>query len=99
VAGELGVRAEALDRSDLAEQLGRGECSAARKLEEPWCGRLRLGVQLTLERCDRAGEAATARQQLTGDPDLGRLLAAGELAAEPLQPDGSVERAERVELV
>jgi hypothetical protein len=38
---------------------------------------------------------ATARQQLAGDPDLGRLLAAGELAAEPLEPDGPVKGAER----
>ena len=33
--------------------------------------------------------------EVAGDPHLGCLLAAGELAAEPVEPDGPVERAER----
>jgi hypothetical protein len=35
VAGELGVGGEAVDRSDLAEQLGGAQRAAAGKLEQP----------------------------------------------------------------
>jgi len=45
-------------------------------------------------RRSRASRAA-APEQLTGDPHLRRLLAAGQPAAEPLEPDAAVECAQR----
>jgi len=36
VAGELGVRAEAVDRPDLGEQLGGADGAAAGQLQQPW---------------------------------------------------------------
>jgi hypothetical protein len=44
---------------------------------------------------DCVGERASAADELPGDPHLGCLLAAGELACEPVEPDHPVERAER----
>jgi len=51
VAGELGVACEALDRADLAEQLGGAERSAAGQLEQARGERLRARLELALE-CD-----------------------------------------------
>jgi hypothetical protein len=41
VAGELGVASEAVDRADLAEQLGCAQRAAAGELEQPRRERLR----------------------------------------------------------
>jgi hypothetical protein len=95
VAGELGVGAEAVDGADLAEQLGRRERGTTGQLEQPRRERRRLGLELAVELGDRAAEAATPAEQLARDPHLGRLLAPSELTAEPLQPDRSVECAQR----
>ena len=87
VAGEPGVASEALDRADLAEQLGGAERAAARKLEQPRGERLRPRLQL----------AARARRSRAWRRGNGRELrairtwvvcsAAGQPAAEPLEPE------------
>ena len=53
----------------------------------------RSRLQVAVELADRAGQAAAAAEQVAGDPHLGCLLQAGELAADPVEPDGPVERA------
>jgi hypothetical protein len=95
VAGELGVSREAVDRTDLAEQLRSGERGATGELQQLCCDCLRLGLQLAVEVADRAAEAATASEELACDPRLERLRAAGELAAESFEPDRSIESTER----
>ena len=65
------------------------------KPEQLWCDRARPCLQLVVELEDRSGEAAAPAEQFACDPHLGRLLATGERAAEPLQPDCAVERTER----
>jgi hypothetical protein len=95
VAGELRVAVEALDRADLAEQLGGADCATAGQLEQPPSGREHLLLQFAIEREDRAGEAAATAEEFARDPHLDALLAAGEAPCEPVEPDASVERAER----
>jgi len=95
VAGELCVGGEAVDRADLAEQLGGAERAAAGELEQPRRECLRSRVQLSVQLHDRPRQRATAAEQVAGDPYLRGLLAAGELTAEPVQPDRAVECAER----
>jgi len=50
VTGELGIRFEAVDGADLAEELGRSERGTAGELEQPGRERRRLGVELASER-------------------------------------------------
>lgn len=95
VAGELGIRSEASDRSDLAEQFGGRERGTTWEFEQLRSQRRGLHLELPVELADRAGQATAAAEQLAGDPDLRCLLAAAELSAEPLKPDAAVERAER----
>ena len=52
-------------------------------------------VEFAVELADRAGQCCAAAEQVAGDPHLRRLFAAGELAAEPVEPDRTVERAKR----
>jgi hypothetical protein len=75
VAGELRVGAEAIDRPDLAQQLGGAQGSAAGKLQQPRRDRGRTCVERAVKVCDRAAQAAAAAEQLARDPHLGRLLA------------------------
>ena len=95
VACELRVAWEAVDRADLAEQLGSAERSAAGQLQQTGRDRLRACVQLAVELDDRAGERAAAGEQIACDPYLRCLLASCELASDPVEPDRPVERAER----
>jgi DNA-binding NarL/FixJ family response regulator len=93
VAGELGVGLEACDRSDLAEQLARADRAAAGQGEQSRRGRGCALLQLAVELQDGAREAAAAAEELARDPDLRLLLEAGEAAAEPVEPEATVERA------
>ena len=95
VTGQLGVACEAVDRADLAEQLGRAERAAAGEREQPRRGRLGARLQLALEFGDRTGQLSAAPKEVASDPHLGRLFAMGEPPSEPLEPDAAVERPER----
>jgi hypothetical protein len=95
VACDLGVAGEAVDRSDLAEQLRRAQGAAAGERDQPWRKRLRTLVEFAVEFSDRAGECTAAAQQVARDLDLGRLLAASQPPPESVEPDAAVERAER----
>jgi hypothetical protein len=95
MAGQLSVAPEALDRTDLAEQLGGAQRAAAGKLEQLRSDALRACLQLAFELGDRTAEASAASDQLAGDRDLDRLLAAGEPTAEAVKPKRAVERAQR----
>ena len=52
-------------------------------------------LEVAVQFRDRAGQAAATAEQVTGDPHLGCLLQAGELAADPVEPHGPVERSQR----
>jgi hypothetical protein len=95
VAGELGVAVEAVDRADLAEQLGGAEWAAAGQREQPRCALLGPCLQLTVEVEDAAGQAAAAANELARDPDLDGLFGATQPAGHAVEPDGAVERARR----
>jgi hypothetical protein len=95
VTGELGVASEVVDRADLAEQFGCAERAAAGQSEEPRRDRARARVQFAVEFADRAAEGAAAAEQVACDPQVRCLRAAGELAAEPVEPDAAVERPKR----
>jgi hypothetical protein len=64
VAGELRVGCEAVDRSDLAEQLGGTERSATGQLKQPGCERLGACLQLAVELADRVRQRAAAARPL-----------------------------------
>ena len=96
VAGELGVCVEAFDRADLAEQLGGAEGAAAGQLRAAparfrWCACCSSRSSSRIVRVRRAAAA----EQLACDPHLHRLLAAGEPACDPVEPDRPVERTQR----
>jgi hypothetical protein len=85
VSCELRVALAAVERADLGEQLGGGDSSAARLLEQR---RRCLGgplFELTLELSDRARERATAGDELAGEPYLQLLLATGKPTADTFQ--------------
>ncbi len=93
VQSEGGIAVEARDVRGLSDQLGGCERAAARQLEQ------RRGLagyercQLTLELVRPPCQLPAATQELAADPQLRRLLAAGEAASDPLQPAATVERA------
>jgi hypothetical protein len=73
VAGELRVAAEAVDRSDLGEQLGSGDGGAARQIEERRCDLRGSLLELLVEFGVDAVELTDRRDELAGEPLLGRL--------------------------
>ena len=95
MAGELCVASEAVDRADLAEQLGGAQRSAAGQLEQPGRDRLGACLEFAIERADLAGQRSAAAEQVAGDPQLRRLLVSCELTPQPVKPDLAVECAER----
>ena len=95
MTGELGVASKALDRADLAEQLGGAERAAAQQAQQRWCEQARALLQLPLKLEHRACEAAAAGDEIARDPHLGRLLAAGKPPSKAVQPEPAVEPAER----
>src|SRR6266851_2544794 len=94
VAGELRVCWEAGDRADSQSSFAAlkgpqpGSCSnrGASAAVRAWSSR----SSSPFERVSPA-----AADEVAGDPHLRRLLAPGELAAEPVEPDRAVERPER----
>jgi hypothetical protein len=95
VAGELRLTLEAVDRSDLGEQLRSGQRSAAGQLEQR--GRCLCGppLELAVKLCDRARERATAADEFARDPDLQLLLPTTEPASHTLKLHWPVERFRR----
>jgi hypothetical protein len=96
VADELRVGSEAVDRADLGEQLGGGDCSAAGQLKQR---RRRVGnplLELLVELSDRPVELPAVRDELAREPRLRLLRPAGEPAPDALQvrtaPDGPTPR-------
>src|SRR5204862_6292546 len=71
MAGKLRVGLEALDRADLAEQLGGADGAATGERQERRRGLLGRCLQLPVESEDRACETAAAADELAGDPHLG----------------------------
>ena len=104
VAGELGVGGEAVDRADLAEQFRGRDGAAAGQRPQTRRHRCCSGREVAFGLSDRAGQRPAAADELPRDRRLDRLLAAGEAASEPVEPDRPVEPTcgdteERVELV
>jgi hypothetical protein len=77
----IGIRSEAVDWADLAEQLGRGERGTTWKLEQARSERCHLRQQLAVELEDRAGEVAAASEpgsmvlSANGDDELAARVA------------------------
>jgi hypothetical protein len=95
VAGELRVGVEAVDRADLAQQLGGAEWAAAGQREQCGGGVVDARLQFTIEREDRARQAAAAADELARDPDLHGLLAPTQATIDAVKPQRAVERAGR----
>src|SRR5262249_18455101 len=80
-ASELRVALEAVDRTDLGEQLRCGERSAAGQLEQPRCELRGPLFQFAVELEDGARERAAAEDKVACEPCLDLRLATGEPAA------------------
>ena len=76
---ELRVAFEAVDRSDLGEQLRGRERGAARKLEQRRCDLDRLSFKLLVNVGDHPVELADRRDELTREPYLQLGLSASEI--------------------
>ena len=104
VAGELRVGVEAIDGADLAEQLRGRDRAAAWQGTQSGRRSCRSCREFAFDLADRPGQRAAAADKLARDRGLRRLLAAGEAASEPVEPDRPVEPTDgnlegRVELV
>lgn len=96
MAGELGVRSKAGDWTDLAEQLGRAQRSAAGEREQ--LGRDRLCALLQLPRRHNAGKSALGRHAGIESAAAARVCAAQRTpSAENDIECGNVARAARIE--
>src|SRR6266498_2149955 len=95
VTSELRVGLEAVDRADLGEQLGGGESSATRQLEQRrrcFGGPL---FELAVELSDRSRQCAAAGDELASEPHLQLLLLTGEPTADTLQMRRPAKHPER----
>jgi hypothetical protein len=69
--------------------------TATGHLQQSRCECLRSLLELAVDRVDRPRQCAAATDELARNPLLHGLLATNEPAAEPVEPNGAFEPAER----
>ena len=94
-ARKLGVRAEAVDRADLGEQLGGDDAGAAGQLEQCWCKLGSTLFELVVELADHPVQRPAAADELARQPRLHLSWLTVEPATHPLELGGPAELPQR----